>query len=145
MSEAAFFYEREASATLDNARRLTEETARVLAEWGLPEDRVAAWEVAVGELTTNVCRHGYADREPGILGVRLNWDTEGLSISVIDEGTSFDPGQVPNPPDPDPAKPDSWPEGGMGIMLARSSGDDLRYRVEGGRNTLTVFTAIPRG
>ncbi|GJM20935.1 MAG: hypothetical protein DHS20C15_08500 [Planctomycetota bacterium] len=116
----------------------------MLTEWGLPSDRVAAWEMAVSELTTNVFRHSYKNLSPGVLGLSLNWDDTGLTISVIDEGHPFDPNLVPPPPDPDPADPRTWPEGGMGLMMVRSAGDDLRYASTGKRNVLSLFTALPR-
>lgn len=117
----------------------------MLTEWGLPADRVAAWEMAVSELTTNVFRHSYAGLPKGPMGLALEWDDAGLTISVSDEGRAFDPNLVPPPPDPDPADPNTWPEGGMGLMMVRSSGDELRYESADGRNVLSLFTALPRG
>src|SRR5690606_32502278 len=101
-------------------------------------------EMAVSELTTNVCRHSYEAGHAGLLGLALRWDERGVTIEVLDEGRPFDPDQVPPPPDPDPADPNTWPEGGMGLMMVRSAGDELRYRSERGRNVLSLFTSLPR-
>jgi len=116
----------------------------VLGEWGLPPERVAAWEMAVSELTTNVFRHSYEGQPKGPMGLSLEWDAAGLTIAVSDAGRAFDPDLVPPPPDPDPADPKTWPEGGMGLMMVRSSCDELRYSSGNGRNVLTLFTALPR-
>ena len=131
------------SATLEDARRFATETSRVLGEWGLPEDRLASWEMAVAEMATNVARHGYPG-EPGPMALLLSWGAEGLQIAVIDHGIAYDPADVPPPPEPDPEDPSTWPEGGMGIMLVRAAGDELTYERDGDRNRLTLFTRIPR-
>lgn len=131
-------------ATLEQARRFAEETSRVLGGWGLPADRLASWEMAVAEMATNVARHGYPGRSPGPMALQMRWDDDGLRITVEDEGVEYDPSKVPPPPDPDPDDPDTWPEGGMGIMLVRASGDELDYRRRGRTNVLTLFTRIPR-
>ena len=143
MTDGPLSHRTEGSATLEEARRFAEETSRVLGAWGLPEDRLASWEMAVAEMATNVSRHGYPG-EPGPMALQLDWGDDGLRISVEDEGIEYDPSEVPPPPDPDPEDPSTWPEGGMGIMLVRASGDELSYRREDGRNRLTLFTRIPR-
>ncbi len=133
----------EGLATLEKAREFATETSRILGEWGLPDDRLTSWEMAVAEMATNVARHGYPDL-PGPMALRIIWGTDGLEISVIDQGVAYDPNEVPPPPDPDPEDPSTWPEGGMGIMLVRSAGDKLTYSREDHTNTLTLFTRIPR-
>ena len=133
----------EGLATLEQARAFATETSRILGEWGLPEDRLTSWEMAVAEMATNVSRHGYPD-QPGPMALRISWGLEGLEISVIDQGVAYDPNEVPPPPDPDPEDPSTWPEGGMGIMLVRSAGDELTYNRRDDTNTLTLFTRIPR-
>jgi serine/threonine-protein kinase RsbW len=130
-------------ATLEQARDFATVTSQVLGEWGLPADRLTSWEMAVAEMATNVARHGYPE-EPGPMELHMTWSDDGLEISVVDQGIAYDPNEVPPPPDPDPADPSTWPEGGMGIMLVRSAGDELSYRRENGTNTLTLFTRIPR-
>lgn len=133
----------EGSATLEMAREFATETSRILGEWGLPADRLTSWEMAVAEMATNVARHGYP-AEPGSMELHIMWGDDGLVISVVDQGIAYDPNEVPPPPDPDPEDPSTWPEGGMGIMLVRSAGDELSYRRNEGTNTLTLFTRIPR-
>jgi len=134
----------EGTATLDQARAFASATSRVLGEWGLPSERLSSWEMAVAEMATNVSRHGYPTDEKGSMELLLTWNSAGLEISVRDNGIAYDPNEVPPPPDPDPDDPSTWPEGGMGIMLVRSAGDQLTYRREDDTNTLTLFTDIPR-
>lgn len=99
-------------------------------------------EMAVAELATNVARHGYQGRG-GPLELDVIWDAAGLAITLRDEGLPFDPADGPPPPEPDPDDPSTWPEGGMGLAIARAACDELRYRREDGLNVLTLYTADP--
>ena len=129
-------------AGLTTARQCAEATGRALRERGLDEERVAALEVAVAELATNVAKHGYPD-EPGPLSLRVHWDQQGLRIELRDRGVDFDPTRVPPPPEPDPADPSTWPEGGMGLSIARSSCDRMSWRRQGTENRLELFLDLP--
>lgn len=133
----------EGPASLAQVRRCAQVTARVLRDWGFPAERIEAWELAVSEMGTNVCRHGYPPDRRGPLRVELHWDNRSLSISVCDRGVRFDPSDLAAPSEPDPDDPATWPEGGLGLMLVRSAGDELRYRRRGDLNTLTLVTALP--
>ena len=126
---------RNVSADLGHVRDLVAQAVSTLRSWGFGAGRVSAWELAITELVTNVCRHAYRDTRPGPLQLRLELD-EALRISIRDEGAPFDPSAVPDPPDPDPRDPDTWPEGGMGLHLVRSAGDTLTYRCDGSRQHL---------
>ncbi|MCB9897490.1 MAG: ATP-binding protein [Planctomycetes bacterium] len=119
--------------------RCVQAAAETLTCWGAPGERVAALTVALAELGTNVCRHGYAAGAPGPLEVELRWDDEGLQLTLRDEGVAFDPTAVPDPPVPDPDDPDTWPERGMGLLIVRGTGDRLRYRRRGRVNELRLL------
>jgi len=114
----------------------------VLRFWKLPEARVQVLELAVAEMATNVCRHGYGGREGGPMILQLDLDAAGLRLALRDEGRSFDPARVPAPRTPDPADPDTWPEGGLGLALIRSAGR-LEYASDGGANCLSLRVAEP--
>lgn len=118
---------RVADAELDRARALSVEAGRVLRSWGFDPRRVDAWELAVAEMATNVCRHAYDDAERGSMRLELVWDADGLTIALSDTGRAFDPSGVPLPREPDPVDATTWPEGGIGLMLIRAACDRLDY------------------
>lgn len=128
-------------ADFPSVRLLAAACQGVLAEWGLPEGRRSLLELALVEAATNVVRHAYGGRG-GRVEVELTREGGAISLSVLDSGASFDPTRVPPPRDPDPADPSTWPEGGMGLPIIRAACDELRYRVEDGRNRLTLHLRV---
>ena len=106
-----------------------------------PREGPALLELALVEAATNVVRHAYGGRG-GRVEVELTREGGAISLSVLDSGASFDPTRVPPPRDPDPADPSTWPEGGMGLPIIRAACDELRYRVEDGRNRLTLHLRV---
>ena len=128
-------------ADFPSVRLLAAACHGVLAEWGLPEGRRSLLELALVEAATNVVRHAYGGRG-GRVEVELAREGSAISLSVLDSGASFDPTRVPPPREPDPADPSTWPEGGMGLPIMRAACDELHYRVEDGRNRLTLHLTV---
>lgn len=94
-------------------------------------DRRATYNLclAVDEIATNVVQHGY--KEAGLMGpIRMGASVEDgkLVVRMEDRGKSYDPAkhQVPRPEDLTlPLEQRSV--GGLGILLAQKSVDDLQY------------------
>ena len=128
-------------ADFPSVRLLAAACHGVLAEWGLPTERRSLLELAVVEAATNVVRHAYRGRG-GRVEVELTREGRAIALSVVDTGISFDPTRVPPPRDLDPDDPSTWPEGGMGLPIIRAACDELRYRVEDGRNRLTLHLRV---
>lgn len=85
------------------------------------KDAVFAIELAVGEAITNIIRHAY-DGQPGHpIRLMLTIDNEKLSLSIVDFGRKFDPGNLP-PPNLDTPR-----EGGYGIYLIKKVMDQVTY------------------
>ena len=81
------------TTNLSEVRALAESQAR---SCGLPEDRVADFVIAVGELAANTVRHA---RSPGSMQI---WRAEGeLICEIRDAGVIRDPlaGRSPPPPE----------------------------------------------
>jgi len=96
-----------------------------------------AVRVAVEEVCENVVKYGYAGREVGPIMVEFTSSSEQVSISIEDEGTQFDPTQLP------PADVTSdWKSrrpGGLGWHLVQQLMDDIRYEpVSTGGNRVTL-------
>jgi serine/threonine-protein kinase RsbW len=100
-------------------------------------DRFAAEVVsAVSEIFNNIAIHGYGGDGSGDVTLEMRIRGDRVVIVISDEGSSFDPSQVPLP------ELDALPEGGMGIHIARACMDELDY-TPGPPNiwTLTKYTA----
>jgi len=111
--------------------------ARELAEQsGLSEERIAALDLCIVELVSNIVDHSYRG-QPGEICLELALGHEAAVLTVIDEGPAFDPLSVPTPAVP--ASLDEATIGGYGIHLVRSSADACEYERREGRNFFTAY------
>jgi len=130
-------------ADLGSARKFAELTGGVLRSWRVPEARVQALELAVAEMATNVCRHGYADGARGSMRLELDWDASGLRVAVSDSGKPFDPQALTAVSEPDPGDASTWPERGLGLGFIRAAGR-LDYKSDEKGNVFSVIVSEPR-
>ena len=98
-------------------------------------------DVAVEELFVNVCRYAYADSPsevPGTVRVSYTYSAEPPSITVdlADDGIPYNPLEKP-----DAATPDNImdvPIGGLGILMAKRSVDEMRYERVDNSNVVSI-------
>lgn len=82
--------------------------------------------LAVDEIATNIITHGYAGAViPGTIVVQATYLDQGVTVTIEDTGAGY----APEPIDPDSLDlpPELRPEGGLGILLASRSVDELHY------------------
>ncbi|NBS63076.1 MAG: ATP-binding protein [Betaproteobacteria bacterium] len=92
------------------------------------------------ELIINVVTHGRRPGDTGWFSVRFTLRHDSIVLVIEDDGLPFDPTAAPAP-DLD-APLDDRPVGGLGLFLARSLSDELRYVREHGMNrTTAIFLA----
>jgi serine/threonine-protein kinase RsbW len=102
----------------------------------LPAKLALKLDLCSAEVVTNIMNYACGDGAQLIL-LRLGWQGEDVALEVEDEGSKFDPRQVP-----EPARATSVRDariGGWGIPIVRNFSDGLRYRHEDGRNCLTLL------
>jgi serine/threonine-protein kinase RsbW len=102
----------------------------------LPAKLALKLDLCSTEVVTNIMNYACGDGAQLIL-LRLGWQGEDVALEVEDEGSKFDPRQVP-----EPARATSVRDariGGWGIPIVRNFSDGLRYRHEDGRNCLTLL------
>ncbi len=81
--------------------------------------------LAVDEACTNIIKHAYKLSPQGEIIIRIDYDEEKFTITIIDYGKSFEPDTVPRP---DLQK--YYREhkvGGLGMYLMKSLMDDVEY------------------
>jgi serine/threonine-protein kinase RsbW len=103
---------------------------------GLNEEQLATLLLAVTEATTNAIIHANKCDKTKLVKVDVNVLNSKLIIKVIDEGTGFDPSEIPDPTQPENILKDS----GRGLYLMKVYMDDLKYNVtpEGTETILTM-------
>lgn len=124
MSETTTF-----AGTLDSLEPIRNYVATNASEAGL--DRGATYRLclAVDEIATNIVMHGY--EEAGLTGdieVAADVVDNSFQIQLKDHGRAYDPDTHQQSPSTDLGLPlEDRSIGGLGILLAKDSVDDLQY------------------
>ncbi len=86
--------------------------------------------MAVREAVTNAMVHGNQEDEAKSVEVTFNCRANELEVEISDQGSGFDPTEVPDPTDPGNLMKTS----GRGIFLMRTFMDDIEWlaRPDGG-------------
>jgi len=107
---------------------------------GAPRSVYNPLDIAAEELFVNVCHYAYPDDPPEALGeVRIEFEYEAnppsLTVTIIDDGVPYNPLAKPDAVTPDDIA--DVPIGGLGILMAKNSVDDMTYERKDGSNILT--------
>jgi serine/threonine-protein kinase RsbW len=128
-----------ASLTVDRELRELSRVSAWVHGWAegqqLPARVTQNLDLCSTEVVTNIMNHACEGAQR--IELRLGWQGEDVTLEVEDEGTEFDPRQVP-----EPAPPTSLADariGGWGIPIVRRFSDGLSYRHQDGRNCLTLL------
>jgi anti-sigma regulatory factor (Ser/Thr protein kinase) len=113
----------------------------LLGEIGLSPRAIAALQVALDEVLSNILVHGYADLETHKIEVRMTSDTSMVTLVFVDDGIPFDPTQhdTSSPGDDAGVRP-----GGLGLVFIRRLMDDMTFERVDGRNHLTLRKFLSR-
>lgn len=111
---------------------------------GIAEDTVENIILAVDEACTNIIKHAYKLSPEGEIIIKINYDKEKFTVTIIDYGKSFEPERVPLP---DLQK--YYREhrvGGLGMYLMKSLMDNVEYiTVPGEYNQVLLSKKIRSG
>jgi serine/threonine-protein kinase RsbW len=89
----------------------------------LPDEKLANIFLAVTEATTNAIIHANKCDINKIVTIDAYVENSKLIIKIKDEGEGFEPGNIPDPTEPENLLKDS----GRGIYLMRIYMDDMEY------------------
>ncbi|MBO4352590.1 MAG: SpoIIE family protein phosphatase [Eggerthellaceae bacterium] len=98
-------------------------------------------DIAVEELFVNVCNYAYPDSTPESSRVvrvlrTYSADPPCVTVDIVDFGVPFDP--LAKPDAVTPRNIEDVPIGGLGILMAKKSVDDIRYERVGNSNVVTI-------
>ena len=95
-------------------------------------------DIAVEEIFVNIASYAYgAESGKAVIQLREAHNPEGVSVTLIDRGTPYNPLEKPDP-DTTLAVEDR-PVGGLGIYMVKKSMDDLAYAYRDNCNMLTLY------
>ncbi len=97
-------------------------------------------DIAAEELFVNVCHYAYPDATPDNPGeVRISFEytpsPPALTVEIADDGIPYDPLARPDAVTPDDIS--EVPIGGLGILMAKRSVDEMSYERVGKSNVVT--------
>ena len=117
----------------------------IIREYGLDADAQGNILISLTEAVTNAIRHGNGC--DGDKHVRVEvWNLrDKLRITVTDEGSGFEPDEVPDPTAPEFIAR----EGGRGVFLMRALSDEIEFRrddraVDMYYELVPTMTAVPQ-
>lgn len=121
---------------LGEIERLAETLRNFCRDQGVDDEACHDLLLAMDEVVSNIIRHGFADRDPHDIRIRLGLEPPELFLEVEDDAPPFNPLQAP---EPDVSRPiEERPLGGLGIHLVRQLMQKVEYRREEGRNILRM-------
>jgi serine/threonine-protein kinase RsbW len=94
-------------------------------EAGIPDAVVENIMLAVDEACTNIIKHAYKLSPEGEIIIKINYDKEKFTVTIIDYGKSFEPDRIPRPDLQKYYK--EHRVGGLGMYLMKSLMDDVEY------------------
>jgi len=98
-------------------------------------------DIAVEELFVNVARYAYPDRtpeKPGMVRISYSYSAEppSVTIDIADDGIPYDPLAKPDAVTPSDIM--EVPIGGLGILMAKRSVNEMHYERIDGSNIVTI-------
>jgi serine/threonine-protein kinase RsbW len=108
---------------------------------GVPAPTAMRLDLCSTEIVTNIVTHGFTDRGPHEIALRLERRGSDLALEIQDDGAAFDPRLVEGLRPP--TSLEAAQAGGWGIPLVRRFSDGLRYHRSEGRNCLTLIFRAP--
>ena len=123
-------------AELANLRVFKDGLDRYLQKLQIPAEKIQDIELAVEELLVNVMLYGYPEIS-GDIELRGEDNEQELIFQIIDQGVPFDPTSVASPELDGPIE--NRIQGGMGIYLAKSLVDGMKYQRCENKNILTLI------
>lgn len=94
-------------------------------------------ELCVVEAVNNAIKHAYKMEEGHAVEIDIAYSNREITFKISDTGNKMDL-YGPRRLDFDPEDLGAVPEQGMGLYIINSIIDEVAYRSEGGKNTLTM-------
>jgi anti-sigma regulatory factor (Ser/Thr protein kinase) len=107
----------------------------------IPQKTIFSINLALEEMISNVIYYGYKDFEEHLITVLLSYRDDEINITIEDDGSEFDPTKVSEPNKDLPVEERQI--GGLGIHLARTLIDEMKYKRENKKNILMLRKVIP--
>ena len=107
--------------------------SKIAQKAGFGETAVMQIALAVEEACVNAIKHGHKNNAAEPVRVEIKTDCQKLTVSVIDQGTGFDPQNLTEPDIQEYVA--KRRRGGLGIILMKRLMDEVHFEIERGKGT----------
>ena len=107
---------------------------------GLSEACITDINICLDELFTNIVSYGFVDDLEHVVRFAINLEDCVLKLNIEDDGIPFNPIEQKDPEIP--ADLIDVRIGGLGIHIVRKLIDNIRYKIERGKNKITLKKLI---
>ena len=121
-------------ATLEELQHVYGWAEEQLAAAGIDESRRYDIMLALSEAVTNAIRHGSSQLHNATVDVEVAVTNDSVCIKVSDQGTGFDPEQIPDPTEGH----NIFIPHGRGVYLIRTLADEVSFDFSEDGTTVTV-------
>lgn len=122
----------------DSLNEIREFVAAAAQEAQLDSKGIYAMQLAVDEACCNIIDHAYEGENRGMIDCQVDVRSDGLLVTLIDQGKSFDPDKVPPPQIGKPLQ--EVKSRGVGLYLIKKMVDKMEYHSSGaGENVMRLF------
>lgn len=110
-------------------------------DFNLSEEDTGKIMLSVEEACTNIIKHAYKNNANGIITIKLNILPKQFEIIIEDNGTHFNPNDIPEPDLAEYHRQKRF--GGLGMFLMKKLMDKVTYKtLSGGINTLKMIKTL---
>jgi len=106
------------------------------AQLGLSHEIDYALQLVVEELLANIIMYGYTNDDLHTITIDVQANSKEVCLLVRDDGKQFNLLERPIPQKPASLEEASF--GGLGILLVRGTMDEISYRYDDGRNSISL-------
>lgn len=92
--------------------------------------------LSVDEACTNIIKHAYHNSSDGVIKIAVDNKKKKFIIKITDNGSHFNPNEVPEPNIPERQK--NRKGGGLGMFLMKKLMDEVSYKSNGKSNQLIL-------
>lgn len=127
-------------ATQDSVEQVAVAVGELADTQGWSEEIRFHVDLVLEELVQNIVSYGFEGRSPGTIELSISQTEKVLRLFIADDGTPFNPFDLPEPDTQAPLAERSI--GGLGIHFARTFMDRYGYRFEASRNCVELLKAL---
>lgn len=106
----------------------------------LSEDQSDNMAIAITELVNNGIIHANKFSPDKKVTIKVAYYPDRIAVSVIDQGSGFDPAEISNPTDP----ANLWRQNGRGIFLVKNLIDEVEINPTAEGTTVVLTEYIPK-